>query len=207
MDALWVTDLVHSPVLFPALFLLVVADAFVVILPSETAVVALATLSEATGSPSLWPLIAVSAVGAIVGDSLCYLIGQRVGFDRWAWQRTGKGGAALERARTTILSRPAVLIFTARYVPFARIAVNFSAGACGLRYRRFLPLSVAAGAGWAAYNCLIGAFFGHLMGRYPLAAIAVSVAVAIIIGLSVDLIARRVSLTLAARRDPSPSQL
>jgi len=200
MDPVWVTDLVNSPLLFPALFALVVADAFVVILPSETAVVALATLAEATGSPSLWILIAVSAVGAIVGDSLCYLIGARVGFERWSWQRTGKRGAALQRARATVLARPAVLIFTARYIPFARIAVNFSAGASELPYRRYLPLSCAAGLGWALYNSLIGMFFGHLLAHYPIVAIAVSVVVAIALGASVDLIARRISERLAARK-------
>jgi len=200
MDAQWITDLVHSTLLFPALFALVVADAFVVILPSEIAVVALATLSEATGSPSLPALIVVATIGAIVGDSLCYLIGRRVGFERWAWQRCGKLGAALARARRTILGRPAVLIFTARYIPFARIAVNFAAGATPLPYGRYFPLSCAAGLGWAAYNSVIGAFFGHLLKQYPLLAIAVSVAVAITLGIVVDLIARQLSRWQAHRR-------
>jgi len=200
MNAQWITDLVHSAWLFPALFSLVVADAFVVILPSETAVVALATLSEATGSPSLPALIAVAMIGAIVGDSLCYFIGRRVGFERWAWQRSGKRGAALARARETILARPAVLIFTARYIPFARIAVNFSAGATPLPYGRYFPLSCAAGLGWAAYNSVIGVFFGHLLKQYPLLAIVVSVAVAITLGIVVDLIARQISRWQAQRR-------
>lgn len=193
MDAQWITDLVNSTLLFPALFALIVADAFVVILPSETAVVALATLSEATGSPPLPALIAVATIGAILGDSVCYWIGRRVGFDRWAWQRTGKRGAALARARSTILARPAVLIFTARYIPFARIAVNFAAGATPVPYRRYLPLSCAAGFGWALYNSVIGAIFGNLLKQYPVFAIAVSVAVAITLGIVVDLVARRFS--------------
>jgi membrane protein DedA with SNARE-associated domain len=200
MTAQWITDLVHSALLFPALFALVVADAFVVILPSEIAVVALATLSAATGSPSLPALIAVAMSGAIVGDSLCYLIGRRVGFDRWEWQRRGKLGAALARARRTILARPAALIFTARYIPFARIAVNFAAGATPVPYGRYLPLSCAAGLGWAAYNSVIGAFFGNLLKQYPLLAVVTSVAVAITLGITVDLIARQFSRWRTRRR-------
>lgn len=183
--------LAESPWLFPALFALVVGDAFLVVLPSETVVVALAAMSGATGTPSLWVLIPVAAAGAIVGDSLCFAIGRAVGYDRWRWQTRGRPGAAIARARQTVLDRPAVLIFTARYIPFARIAVNLSAGAAGMRYRRYLPLSAAAGSGWAIYNSVIGLFFGRLLSSTPLLAIAISVVVAIALGVTVDLIARR----------------
>jgi membrane-associated protein len=187
----WLTPLATSPWLFPALFVLVVGDAFLVVLPSETAVVALAALAAATGSPSLASLLPVAALGAIVGDSLCFAIGRRIGHDRWSWQRRGRVGAALKRARATVLRRPAVLIFTARYVPFARIAVNLSAGASGLPYRRFLPLSAAAGAGWALYNVAVGAVFGTALPSNPLLAIGLSVVVAIGLGLGIDALVRR----------------
>ncbi len=185
------TALAASPWLFPALFALVIGDAFLVVLPSETVVVALAALSGATGAPALWALIPVAALGAIVGDSLCFAIGRAVGHDRWRWQSRGRLGAAASRARQTVLDRPAVLIFTARYIPFARIAVNLSAGAAGLAYRRYLPLSAAAGTGWALYNCAVGLFVGSLLAATPLLAIAVSVVVAIALGVLVDLVARR----------------
>jgi len=192
--------LAESPWLFPLLFALVIGDAFLVVLPSETVVVALAALSGATGTPSLWLLIPVAAAGAIVGDSLCYLIGRAVGHDRWAWQSRGRLGAAIGRARQTVLSRPAALIFTARYIPFARIAVNLSAGAAGMPYRRYLPLSAAAGLGWAVYNCVIGLFFGSLLASTPLLAIAISVVVAIALGITVDFVVRRRSERAAQRQ-------
>jgi membrane protein DedA with SNARE-associated domain len=197
VDDAAIAVLAGSPWLFPAVFLLVVGDAFLVVLPSETVVVALAALSGATGAPSLWAIIGVAAAGAMVGDSCCYLIGRRVGSDRWAWQRVGRVARAIARARATVLERPAVLIFTARYIPFARIAVNLSAGAVGLPYRRFLPLSVAAGIGWALYNCGVGLFFGSLLPENPVLAIVVSVVVAIALGVLVDLAVSRVA---AARR-------
>jgi membrane-associated protein len=197
-------ELVGSPWLFPALFLLVVGDAFVVVLPSETAVVALGALAGATGSPALAILIPVAALGAMVGDSLCYLIGRRVGWQRWGWQTRGRVGAALANARQTVLTRPAVLIFTARYIPFARIAVNLSAGAAGLPYRRYLPLSAAAGTGWAIYNVAIGMLFGRLMADTPVLAVVVSVVVAITVGATIDLVTRKWAERREARRaDPA----
>ena len=193
-----VETLVASPWLYLALFGLVVGDAFIVVLPSETVVVAFGAMAASTGNPNLALVIPVAALGAIVGDSLCFLIGRAVGHERWGWQQRGRLGAATARVRQTMLSRPAVLIFTARYVPFARIAVNLSAGAAGLPYRRFLPLSAAAGIGWALYNTAIGAFFGTVLSDYPLLAIGVSVAVAIALGLLIDLVARRLSARRAA---------
>jgi membrane protein DedA with SNARE-associated domain len=186
-------ELAGSPWLYVALFALVVADAFLVVLPSETAVVALGALAGATGEPSVLLLAPVAAAGALLGDSLCYLIGRRIGIDRWAWQRRGRIALALARARATVLTRPAVLIFTARYIPYARIAVNISAGAAGLPVRRFLPLAAVAGTAWAIYNLAVGALFGRALPDSPLLAIGLSVVVAITVGIAVDLVIQRVS--------------
>ena len=193
----WVLALATTPWLYLALFLLVVADAFFVVLPSETVVVALGALAGATGRPSILLLVPIAAVGALVGDSLCFLIGRRIGIDRWRWMRRGRVAAALARARATVLKRPAVLIFTARYIPYARIAVNLSAGAVGLPIRRFLPLAAVAGLTWATYNLAVGALFGAALPGSPLLAIGVSVVVAVTVGIAVDIVARRI----AARRD------
>lgn len=194
-----VLEIAASPWIYPALFLLVVADAFLVILPSETVVVALGALAASSGEPAVGLLVPVAAVGALVGDTLCYLIGRRIGIDRWGWMRRGRIAAALARARRTVLTRPAVLIFTARYIPYARIAVNLSAGAAGLPARRFLPLAAVAGLAWAIYNLTVGAVFGTALPDSPLLAIGLSVAVAIVLGVAVDLIVQRVAMLRASR--------
>ncbi len=200
MDDAWIADLAASPWLVPALFALVVGDAFLVVLPSETAVVALGALWATTGAPPLPAVLSAAAAGAVVGDGLCYLIGRRVGLDRWRWQREGRIGAAIERIHATVHRRTAVLVFTARYVPFARIAVNLAAGAGRVPLRRYLPLSLAAGAAWACYNVAIGAIVGSALRDAPLLAIAISVPIAIALGLVVD----RAVAGLDARRTPSP---
>ena len=188
-----VLELAASPWVYPLLFALVVADAFLVLLPSETVVVALGALAASTGQPAVALLVPVAAVGALLGDTLCYLIGRAVGIDRWGWMRRGRIAAALRRTRATVLKRPAVLIFTARYIPYARIAVNLSAGAVGLPLRRFVPLAAVAGLAWAVYNTLVGALFGAALPDSPLLAIGLSVAVAIVLGVVVDLVVQRVS--------------
>src|SRR6218665_1668770 len=124
MDAPWANDLAASPWLLPALFALVVGDAFLVILPSDTAAVALGALFGTPGSPPLLAVFPIAALGATPGDLLCCLIGRRVGLDRWQWQRRGRVARAIRRVRAPVHRRTAVLVFTARYIPFARIAVQ-----------------------------------------------------------------------------------
>jgi len=200
VDDAWIDGLAASPWLLPALFGLVVGDAFLVILPSETAVVALGAVSAATGAPAIGAIIPVAAAGAVVGDTLCYLIGRRIGLDRWRWQRVGRVAAALERVREGVHRRTAVLVFTARYVPFARIAVNLAAGAGRVPLRRYLPLSLAAGVAWAGYNVAIGAIVGSAIRDAPLMAVGISIPIAIALGLVID----RVVAGLDARRTSSP---
>lgn len=190
VDDAALTALAASPWLVPALFALVVGDAFLVVLPSETAVVALGALHAATGSPSLPLIVATAAAGAVCGDALCYLIGRRMGLERWRWQREGRVGAALRRVEGTVRRRTAVLVFTARYVPFARIAVNLAAGAGRVPLRRYLPLSLGAGIAWAGFNVAVGGLVGAAIPDRPLLATAVSVPVAIVVGLAIDAIVR-----------------
>lgn len=195
--------LAAGPWLYVGVLALVVADAFTVVVPSETVVVALAALALSTGTPSLWILVPVATVGAIIGDNLCYLIGRRVGTERWRWMRRPRPQAAVAYARRALEQRPASLILTARYIPFARIAVNLTAGATRFDYRRYLPLTVVAGLGWAVYNSVIGALFGAWLAANPVLAVLISVAVAITLGITIDAVTARVA---AARRSRSAQE-
>ena len=200
----WLTGAAGSPWLYVGVFLLVVADAFTVILPSETVVVALASLALSTGEPSLWILIPAATLGAIVGDNLCYAIGRRIGTSRFRWMRGPRVSSAIEYARRALDKRPASLILTARYIPFARIAANLTAGATRFPYRRYLPLTIVAGAGWALYNCVIGALFGAWLAAYPILAIVVSIAVAIALGVTIDAITARWAARSVPSGEPQP---
>ena len=59
-----VLDIAASPWIYPALFLLVVADAFLVVLPSETVVVALGAVAASSGEPSVVLLVPVMQAAA-----------------------------------------------------------------------------------------------------------------------------------------------
>lgn len=180
-----------APWVLLALFGLCVLDGFFPPIPSETVVVGLAAVGVATGTPSLWVIIPIAAAGATVGDSLAYWIGRRVGTQRFAWMRTPRVQATIERATAQLHRRSAAYLLTARYIPVGRVAVNMTAGATRLPFRRFLPLIALAGLSWAAYNAAVGAIAGVWVQDNPLLGIVIAVALAMLVGLGLDRLAQR----------------
>jgi len=196
-------ELASSPWIYAVVFLLTVLDAFLIIVPSETVVVALGALALSTGSPQLAVLIPVAAVAAMIGDSLTFWLGRTVGLHRFRWMRNPRVVRLLRWAGRSLDERAAAVLLTARFVPFGRVAVNLTAGASGFRYRRFLGLTAIAGVCWAAYNAVVGALFGAWFDGNPALAVVVSVAVALVLGVLVDRAGARIAAVRISRRTVS----
>jgi membrane-associated protein len=186
-----------SPWVYAIVFALTVLDAFLVVVPSETVVVALGALALSSGSPQLGLLIPVAAAAAIAGDSLTYWLGRSVGLERFRWMRSPRAVRVFDWARRSLDQRAAALLMTARFVPFGRVAVNLVAGTTGFAYPRFLGLTAVAGVCWAGYNAVVGALFGTWFEGAPIVAVATSVVVALVLGFMLD----RVSARLASSRN------
>jgi membrane-associated protein len=170
----------------PLVMLFCLIDGFFLFLPSETAIVALASLSAHFGEPNVWLLLLGGAVGAIIGDNIAYHLGRRLGTTRFRWMRQPRAARAFEWARMELDKRGAVLIFTARYIPVGRIAVNFTAGATHFPWRRFLVLDAIAASTWAGYSVGIGIFAGKWVHHNPLLGVGIAIGFAIIMGFLVD---------------------
>jgi membrane protein DedA with SNARE-associated domain len=180
------------------LFAVTVIDGFFPPVPSETVLVAAAAVAASTGGGNLLALGAVAALGAAIGDNLAFLIGRRLGTTRFAWMRRPRITAAFAWAQRALDRRSATLILGARYIPVGRVAVNMSAGALGFPWRRFLPLSLAAGASWSVLSIAIGLLAGSWIEDQPLLSAALGVGAALVIGVAIDRIA-------AARRTRQPA--
>ncbi|MCC2033818.1 VTT domain-containing protein [Microbacterium sp. BWT-G7] len=170
----------------PVLFLLVLGDAFLVVLPGEAAVTAFGALAVTQGEPNVGVVIAVAAVAAFIGDAACYLVGRTVGLERWRWMRTSRVRVAFAWSRERLQRRAAVVLFTARFIPFARLAVNLTAGATRVAAPRYLGIAAAAALAWAAYQALIGAIVAAILPGGPVVAVVVSVVLAVGLGLAID---------------------
>lgn len=187
----WLQALAQSPWALPAMAALVVGDAFLVVIPGEAAVTTLGALAVAEGSPPLAAVIVVAAAAALTGDLGCYLVGRTAGLERWRWMRGPRVAAALGGARTALHRRGATLMFTARFIPFARLAVNLVAGASRMPMRRYLLLAAPAASAWALYQALLGAAVAALIPGGSVAAVIASVVVAIVLGAAADAIVAR----------------
>ena len=181
---------------YPLVAGLSMIDALIPPVPSETIVIGAASLGAATGAPNLILLAVCAALGAFAGDALTYLLGRRLGTTRFAWMRTPRARKAIAAAAGGLERGGASAIFIARYIPVGRVAVNLTAGATGFSARRFVPLSLAACATWAAYSVGIGLAAGSVLGEHPLLGVVLGVGVALVIGLVVD----RVRSVVVSRR-------
>ncbi|HCS60244.1 MAG TPA: hypothetical protein DIW46_02445 [Microbacterium sp.] len=205
-----------SPWLYLVMFATAVIDGFFPPIPSETVLVAAAAVAASTGETNLPLLIAVAAIGAMIGDNIAYAIGRSIGTTRFAWMRRPRIAAAFHRAQRTLMTNGAPLILGARYIPVGRVAVNMSAGALGYSWRKFLPLSLVAGTSWALYSALIGTLAGQWVKDQPLLSVAIGIAFALVLGVAIDRIvahrrrrraAREAELMALAKGEPGAVEI
>ncbi|MBD8218889.1 VTT domain-containing protein [Microbacterium sp. CFBP 13617] len=196
----WLQAIAASPWALLGMAVLVFADAFLVVIPGEAAVTAFGALAVSHGTPPLVGVVLVAAAAAFAGDACCYLVGRTVGVERWAWMRRPRVRAALDWARARLERNAAVVLFTARFVPFARLAVNLAAGAARVAPARYLGVAAVAAFAWAAYQAVIGAIVAAVVPGGPVVAVVVSIVVAVGIGVGIDLVlARRAKRRVASR--------
>jgi len=205
----WALNLAGSPWVFLAMYLFATIDGFFPPIPSESLVIALASLSASAGTPALLPVILVAAAGAFTGDQIAYTIGTRVNVRSLRLLRGAKGQSALDWAERALAERGASFIIAARYIPVGRVAVNMTAGAVHFPRRRFVGLAALAAITWATYSALIGVGAGKLLAGHPVLAIVVGVIGGLVIGVVVDWVLRRWTSGSARRSrdvagDPGP---
>ena len=173
-------------------------DGVLPVFPSESILVALAAIVR-DGQP--FPLVALGAAGAagaFLGDQSAYWIGRTVGTQRWAWMRGARVRASIEMAQRNLREHGALLLFTARFIPGGRVAVNLTAGAIRYPWPRFAALDFVSTVLWAAFSITLARLTAAWLHNAVLQ-ILVSVVVAGLVGLVLD----RVTKALLGRPEPA----
>lgn len=130
------------------------------ILPGSTLILILGALA-ARGSFDPWILTGFAFVGAVLGDNMNYLLGERYG-GRWL-----KGGFwflrsdHVDRARAFMNAHGARSVFLGRFIPSIKEIAPFIAGTVHMNRRTFLFWNVLGAAGWAVQWVFAGYFFGQ----------------------------------------------
>ena len=116
-------------------------------------------------------LIAVVAVGAILGDSIGYEFGRRLGRD-WLRRHGGKfwlRPEQLDRLDAFFVRYGGLSVLFAHFLHVGRALMPFLAGASRLSYLRFLTYNAIGCILWAVIFSLLGYLFGqswHLIERW-----------------------------------------
>lgn len=187
----WIPALADSLWVYPALTLFALVDGFFPPIPSESVVIALASLSVSHGSPHLALIALAGAVGAFSGDQIAYTIGSKVDVHRLRIFRSERGRKALAWAEHALAHRGSSFILAARYIPVGRVAVNMTAGALGYPRRRFVGLTALAAVTWAGYGTAVGVGAGVWLESHPLIAVVAGVVVGTVVGIAIDWVLRR----------------
>lgn len=187
----WIPAMSGSPWVYPALALFAMIDGFFPPIPSESVVIALASLSVSQGQPNLLLIAVAGAIGAWTGDQIAYQIGSKVDVHRIRFFRGERGAKALAWAEHALAHRGSSFILAARYIPIGRVAVNMTAGALGYPRKRFMALTALAAVTWSAYGTLIGVGAGVWLADHALIGVVVGVVVGTVVGLGIDWVLRR----------------
>jgi membrane protein DedA with SNARE-associated domain len=94
-------------------------------------------------------------------------------------------------AKRRLARSTAAVVFPARLIPFARIALHLTAGAARLPAPRSRGLCALAACAWAVYQSFIGAAMARLLPAYPVAAVLLSIAIALLVGWALDAVLTR----------------
>jgi membrane protein DedA with SNARE-associated domain len=179
----WLThEVSHSAVTYPVVGVSAAADVLFPLIPSETIVITASVLA-AQGDLLIWVIVPVVALGAFLGDNLCYFLGRRIGdpiADRLFDSETGE--ARLKWAEEALHRRGAILIGIGRFIPGGRTATTFAAGTLEMPYRQFVVADAIAASLWAVYVSMLGYLGGETFKDSLWLPLATSFAGAMLVG-------------------------
>lgn len=147
---------------YAVVFLFVGIESLGVPLPGETVLVTAGALA-ALGHLSIWWVIAIAALGGIMGDAAGYWIGRLggVALIRRYGHVVHFDDARLERVRAFFNRHGAKTVFLGRFIALLRTWAALLAGTAEMPYGVFTLYNVMGGITWAALFGTLGYIFGR----------------------------------------------
>ena len=172
----------HGAMAYLSIFAVLVACGLGVPLPEDISLI-LGGFLVFKGAANLWGMVATGFLGILVGDTLIYLAGRRVGRS----VRTGHGWLARVvtpprriQVEQLFARHGEKIVIAARFMPGVRAVTYFTAGSAGMPYPRFICFDGLAALLSAPLFVFLGYRFGRhlqqvieLMKRYQLIAVGV----------------------------------
>jgi len=175
---------VPAPVVLAVVGALVFAEDalfFGFVIPGETVAI-LGGVSASLGHVPLWAVLTVVIVAAIVGDSVGFEVGRRLGPWLMATRPLARHADRLDDARDLLARRGGSAVLLGRWVAFFRAVMPALAGTSDMRYRTFLTYNAVGGILWGT----VVVMGGYLAGAsYQAVADALGTGSAVLVGAAV----------------------
>lgn len=130
-------------------------------LPGDSLLFAAGALA-AMGSFEIALLWVLMAVAAVVGDTVNYWIGHKVGRGVFETGNRFFKKEYLEEAETFYAKHGGAAIFLGRFVPIVRTFVPFVAGVSEMSYKHFITYNLIGGLTWVTLFLMGGYLFGNI---------------------------------------------
>ncbi|MBS4201897.1 DedA family protein [Bacillus sp. FJAT-49732] len=151
---------------YAILFLIVFVETGVVVfpfLPGDSLLFASGAFA-AVGAFNIVLLLIVFFSAAVIGDTVNYHIGKKIGTsipsNSWIGKMINK--EKMEKAEEFFKKHGGKTIIFARFMPFIRTFAPFVAGASRMNYRYFITYNIIGGAIWVLLCTIAGYFFGNI---------------------------------------------
>lgn len=129
------------------------------VFPGETAVLFGGVLAS-TGNLNLWLLLGLVVVAAVIGDSVGFEVGRKLGPRLLGVRPLRKHRHRLESAQGFLRKRGGRAVVLGRWTAFLRAVMPALAGASRMHYPTFLAYNAAGGLVWGVIVVLLGFFAG-----------------------------------------------
>jgi undecaprenyl-diphosphatase len=135
-----------------------------VLLPGTPVLMAVAGAAAMAGL-SIWPIMAVAVLGAVIGDFLSYWLGARFSVRlRHGWPFATRP-ELLAQAERFFARYGMASVAICRFLPVLRSTVPLVAGMVGMRRGRFLVANVLSACVWAPVHVLPAKYAGLSLDR------------------------------------------
>jgi membrane-associated protein len=150
---------------YAILFLIIFMETGLVVtpfLPGDSMLFAAAAIA-AIGAMNIFTLLVVAYAAAVLGDTLNYYIGKKIGnkiLEKEEVKFVNK--EYLKKAQTFYEKYGSLAIVIARFIPIIRTFAPFVAGIGKMNYSKFIPYNMIGGGLWISLFLGMGYFFGNL---------------------------------------------
>jgi membrane-associated protein len=146
------------------LFIIIFCETGLVVMPYLPGDSLLFVAGALAGAGYLSPEILIGSliIAAVLGDTVNYWIGNKVGMKLFDMQCSFVKKDHLEKTHEYFEKYGGFTIVIARFIPFIRTFAPFLAGVGKMPYRWFLTYNLAGGILWISAFSLAGFFFGQI---------------------------------------------